>query len=106
MSLAKRSEKGLLTPDNSVVALIDYQPQMLFGVTSIDRQSVLVQLSLVLAASRASGGNLLREAAVLYKVDFDAITLKVKHEFAAKDKAKAIKKTPAKAAAAKPKKVA
>jgi hypothetical protein len=29
MSLAKRSEKGLLTPDNCVVALIDYQPQML-----------------------------------------------------------------------------
>ena len=29
---AKRSEKGLLTPDNCVVALIDHQPQMLFGV--------------------------------------------------------------------------
>jgi len=41
MSLAKRSEKGLLTPDNCVVALIDYQPQMLFGVTSIDRQSLI-----------------------------------------------------------------
>ncbi len=26
----KRSEKGLLTPDNCVVALIDFQPQMLF----------------------------------------------------------------------------
>src|ERR1700677_2023008 len=37
----KRSEKGLLTPDNCVVALIDYQPQMLFGVTSIDRQSLI-----------------------------------------------------------------
>ena len=41
MSLAKRSEKGLLTPDNCVVALIDYQPQMLFGVTSIDHQSLI-----------------------------------------------------------------
>jgi len=41
MSLVKRSEKGLLTPDNCVVALIDYQPQMLFGVTSIDRQSLI-----------------------------------------------------------------
>jgi len=41
LSLAKRSEKGLLTPDNCVVALIDYQPQMLFGVTSIDRQSLI-----------------------------------------------------------------
>lgn len=41
MSLAKRSEKGLLTPDNCVAALIDYQPQMLFGVTSIDRQTLI-----------------------------------------------------------------
>jgi hypothetical protein len=28
----KRSEKGLLTPDNCVVAIIDLQPQMMFGV--------------------------------------------------------------------------
>ena len=41
MSLAKRSEKGLLTPDNCVVTLIDHQPQMLFGVTSIDRQTLI-----------------------------------------------------------------
>ena len=27
----KLSEKGLLTPDNWVVTLIDLQPQMLFG---------------------------------------------------------------------------
>jgi nicotinamidase-related amidase len=38
---AKRSEKGLLTPENCVVALIDHQPQMLFGITSIDRQSLI-----------------------------------------------------------------
>jgi nicotinamidase-related amidase len=37
----KRSEKGLLTPDNSVVALIDHQPQMLFGTSSFDRQSII-----------------------------------------------------------------
>lgn len=41
MKLAPRSEKGLLTPDNCVVTLIDHQPQMLFGVTSIDRQSLI-----------------------------------------------------------------
>jgi nicotinamidase-related amidase len=35
------SEKGLLTPDNCVVALIDLQPQMLFGVASADRQSII-----------------------------------------------------------------
>src|SRR6266704_903098 len=38
---ARRSEKGLLTPDNCVVALIDLQPQMLFGVSSHDRQSII-----------------------------------------------------------------
>jgi nicotinamidase-related amidase len=37
----KRSEKGLLTPDNCVVAIIDLQPQMLFGVTNFDRQTII-----------------------------------------------------------------
>jgi nicotinamidase-related amidase len=41
MKLASRSEKGLLTPDNCVVTLIDHQPQMLFGVASIDRQTLI-----------------------------------------------------------------
>ena len=39
--LAKRSEKGLLTPDNCVVAIIDLQPQMLFGVANFDRQTII-----------------------------------------------------------------
>jgi nicotinamidase-related amidase len=37
----KLSEKGLLTPDNCVVALIDHQPQMLFGVGNFDRQTII-----------------------------------------------------------------
>jgi nicotinamidase-related amidase len=37
----KLSEKGLLTPDNCVVALIDLQPQMLFGISNFDRQSII-----------------------------------------------------------------
>src|SRR5205809_3354045 len=37
----KRSEKGLLTPENCVVTLIDLQPQMLFGVGNFDRQSII-----------------------------------------------------------------
>ncbi|MDX9911415.1 MAG: hydrolase [Phycisphaerales bacterium] len=41
MSRPKLSEKGLLTPDNCVVAMIDLQPQMLFGVASHDRQTVI-----------------------------------------------------------------
>ena len=38
---ARRSEKGLLTPENCVVALIDHQPQMLFGVSNFDRQGII-----------------------------------------------------------------
>jgi nicotinamidase-related amidase len=37
----KRSEKGLLTPDNCVFAFIDHQPQMLFGTASHDRQLII-----------------------------------------------------------------
>src|ERR1700694_5911265 len=37
----KRSEKGLLTPDNCAVALIDHQPQMLFGTSNFDRQLII-----------------------------------------------------------------
>lgn len=37
----KRSEKGLLTPDNCVVTIIDLQPQMLFGVANFDRQMII-----------------------------------------------------------------
>jgi nicotinamidase-related amidase len=32
---------GLLAPDNCVMTLIDHQPQMLFGVNSIDRQTLV-----------------------------------------------------------------
>ncbi|MBB6092887.1 nicotinamidase-related amidase [Povalibacter uvarum] len=46
----KLSEKGLLTPDNCVVAIIDLQPQMLFGVANFDRQTV-INNNLVLAKS-------------------------------------------------------
>jgi len=43
MSEAKTTDHihSLLTPDNCVVTLIDHQPQMLFGVNSIDRQTLI-----------------------------------------------------------------
>ena len=41
MARFKRSEKGLLTPDNCVVTQIDLQPQMLFGVANFDRQTII-----------------------------------------------------------------
>jgi ParB family chromosome partitioning protein len=73
--------------------------------------SVLVQLTLVMAASRSNGPAVLSEAATLYKVDTDAIALKVKQEFAAKEKAKkahgtAKAKSPGKATQPKAKKAA
>ncbi len=37
----KLSEKGLLTPENCVVTMVDLQPQMLFGVGNFDRQNVI-----------------------------------------------------------------
>lgn len=46
------SEKGLLTPDNCVVTLIDLQPQMLFGVGSHDRQSIINNNLILAKASR------------------------------------------------------
>src|SRR5258708_39680595 len=39
--LAARSEKGLLTPDNCVLAFIDQEPQMLFATANFDRQSII-----------------------------------------------------------------
>jgi ParB family transcriptional regulator, chromosome partitioning protein len=52
---------------------------------------LLVETSILLVASRSNPATILRDAASMYKVDTDAITLKVKQEFAAKEEAK---KTP------------
>jgi ParB family chromosome partitioning protein len=50
---------------------------------------LIVEAVILLSASKqADGGKILRAAAQAYKVDTDAIALKVKHEFAAKAKAK------------------
>jgi ParB family chromosome partitioning protein len=49
---------------------------------------VVVELTIVLAASRSNAPSVLKEAAAVYKVDTDAIAQKVKAEFAAKAKAK------------------
>src|ERR1700739_1346918 len=49
----KLSEKGLLTPDNCVVALIDHQGQMLFGTSNFDRQGIINN---TVALSKAARG--------------------------------------------------
>ena len=43
----------LLTPANNVLILVDYQPQMLFGVTSIDRQLLKNNAAALAKAAKA-----------------------------------------------------
>jgi ParB family transcriptional regulator, chromosome partitioning protein len=57
---------------------------------------IVVELTIVLAASRSNAPAVLKDAAAAYKVDTDAIAAKVKQEFAAKEKARAEKKPPVK----------
>jgi ParB family chromosome partitioning protein len=49
---------------------------------------LMVETAILLAASRTNSATVLRDAASAYKVDTDAIAVKVKQEFAAKEKAK------------------
>jgi nicotinamidase-related amidase len=65
-NLAKRSEKGLLTPDNCMLAMIDLQPQMLFGVGNFDRQTVI------------NNNVMLAKAAKLFDVPFVLSTVETK----------------------------
>jgi ParB family chromosome partitioning protein len=54
---------------------------------------LIVEVVILLSASKqADGGKILRAAAQAYKVDTDTIALKVKHEFAAKEKTRVEKK--------------
>jgi ParB family transcriptional regulator, chromosome partitioning protein len=68
--------------------------------------SVVVELTIILAAARGNSNTVLRDAATFYKVDTDAIALKVKQEFSAKEKARTEKKAPVKAPTSKLKKTA
>jgi ParB family chromosome partitioning protein len=56
---------------------------------------LLVEATVLLAAARTNPSAVLRDAAAIYKVDTDAIALKVKQEFAAKEKAKKADKSTA-----------
>jgi ParB family chromosome partitioning protein len=59
---------------------------------------LLVESSILLATSRSNPTTVLRDAASTYKVDTEAITTKVRQEFAAKEKAKKATQPAAKAA--------
>lgn len=59
---------------------------------------LLVESTILLAASRGNPSNVLKDAATAYKVDTDAIDAKVRQEFAVKEKAKKIPQPTVKAA--------
>ena len=59
---------------------------------------LMVEASILLASSRGNPTLILREAATAYKVDTEAIVVKVKQEFAAKEKAKKVPHPAAKTA--------
>jgi ParB family chromosome partitioning protein len=60
---------------------------------------LLVEITILHAAMRQNATQVLRDAATAYKVDVDAIGLKVKQEFATKEKTRLSKKPPTKAVA-------
>jgi ParB family chromosome partitioning protein len=67
---------------------------------------LLVEITILHAATRQNAAQVLRDATTAYKVDVDAISLKVKQEFAAKEKAKLAPKPAAKAVPPKARKAA
>ena len=67
---------------------------------------LLVEITILHAASKQNAAQVLRDATAAYKVDVDAISLKVKQEFAAKEKAKPVPKPATKATPSKVRKAA
>jgi len=59
---------------------------------------LLVESSILLAATRGNPATVLKDAASAYKVDTDAIAAKVRQELAAKEKAKKVPQPAAKTA--------
>jgi ParB family chromosome partitioning protein len=75
------------TPAKLLAAFIRKSEESILG-------RLLVEIVILHSASSVNdSGKLLKEAAEFYKVDVNAITTKVKQEFAAKDKAKTSKRT-------------
>lgn len=52
---ASSTDKGLLTPENCGIVFIDHQPQMFFGVASMDRQMLLNNVLVLAKAARIFG---------------------------------------------------
>ncbi|OGO38879.1 MAG: hydrolase [Chloroflexi bacterium RBG_16_57_8] len=54
-NILANTEGGLITPDNSAVAFIDFQPQMIFGVSNIDRQLLVNNVVMLAKAAKEYG---------------------------------------------------
>lgn len=52
---ASSTDRGLLTPENCGVVFIDYQPQMFFGVASMDRQALVNNLMVLAKTAKIFG---------------------------------------------------
>jgi nicotinamidase-related amidase len=52
---ASSTDRGLLTPENCGIVFIDHQPQMFFGVASMDRQTLFNNVLLLAKAARIFG---------------------------------------------------
>ena len=50
--IPKETDKGLITKDNCAVVFIDHQPQMVFGVGSIDRQLLINNILMLAKAAK------------------------------------------------------
>jgi ParB family chromosome partitioning protein len=59
---------------------------------------MMIEASILLAASRGNPTTVLKDAASAYKVDTEGIAAKVRQEFAAKEKAKEVSQSATKAA--------
>jgi nicotinamidase-related amidase len=52
---ASTTDKGLLTPENCAVIFIDHQPEMFFGVASMDRRDLLNNVLMLAKAAKIFG---------------------------------------------------
>ena len=86
--------RGIKAKDGEPVAKLVSAFARKADESTLGRMAVEAVILLALR-SQSDVGKVLKSAAQAYKVDTDAIALKVKQEFAAKQKAKSTKKTQA-----------
>ncbi len=69
VTIPKETDGGLLTRDNCVLAFIDFQPQMVFGVGSVERQQLVNNVLML-----AEGAKLFDMPAVITAVESESFS--------------------------------